>query len=220
MTKVLLLSILLVVVYQFDELVRGVLRIIQRLMRHKHKLVIKDSDHYVGTALTIAMMPLMLYEVMLSDNSLTSKLLWLGGLYMAFAVIATGIGYFLRQLSHLRTEQGVSMVLSAAGIVGGMFHPSMSLVPWHAGRERLTYAKLALLLSVPALVGAAFKSYYDNYQPALSEYMEVLIIVMVGGLFINIATIFLENYFRTHDLGVLSYFRIVAGLAIALVLLR
>jgi undecaprenyl pyrophosphate phosphatase UppP len=221
MGKVILLSMLLVLVYQFDELVRGVLHLIRRLLRHKHRDVIRDSDHYVGTALTIATMPLLLYTLLLSDIPLAGKLLWLAIVYLAFAAVSAGVGYFARQSHRLRHQHGYTLAFSAMGLVGGLFHPALNMVPWHAGRERLTYAKLAFLLSIPALLGAAFKSYYDsiNYYDEWGQYMEVLIIVMVGGLFINIIIHVLERYFKAHDPGILGYFRIVAGLAIAFFLL-
>lgn len=221
MAKILLFSILLVLVYQFDEVVRGVLHIMRRVLKQKLHYVIRDSDHYVGTALTIATMPLLLYSIMASEQELIVKLIWLACVYLGFAVAAAGLGYFLGQIRHLKTREGYDLAFSALGVVGGLFHPSLNMVPWHAGRERMTFAKLAFLLSIPAVLAALFKIYYDQsmYQAELSEYLDVLIIVLIGGVFINITISALEKYLKTNNLGIFSYFRIAAGLGVAFYLI-
>lgn len=218
MTKILLLSILLVLVYQFDQVVEMVYLMFKKISRGRVDWVVKKSDHYVGTAVTIATMPLLLYSVLVSDELIIIKLLWLAGIYLVFAVVAGGVWYFIRQAKHVVQQKGSALVFASMSVLGGLFHPGIALVPWPDERDRLVYSRLALLLSLPALIGAAFKFYYDNYVAELSHALDALIVVMVGGLFINIIVKFLEKHFRYSNLGLLSYLRVLAGFVVAVVL--
>lgn len=221
MTKSILLSLLLVFVYQFDELVRGVHSIWGRLRHKKYHRLSADTDHYVGTALTIALMPLFLNYALASEGALMSKLIFLFAIYLIFALLMTGVGRFIHELEKSRRYHGVTMLIAGGMTIGRLFIPSIAYVPWETGRERMTYAKLAFLLSIPPLLGLVFRAVYGaySYEGEVSKYFEALIIVMIGGLFINIIIHALEHYFKRVNMGIMGYFRVVAGLGIALVLL-
>jgi hypothetical protein len=218
MAKILLLSILLVLVYQFDQIVGMVYLMLKKISRGRVKWVVKESDHYVGTAVTIVTMPLLLYSVMVSNETMLSKLLWLTGIYFLFAVVAGGAWYFIRQAKLATRQKGGALVFAFLSVIGGMFHPGIGLVPWPSDRDRLVYSKLAFLLSVPGFFGAVIKFYYDNYLAELGDVIDSLIVVMIGGLFINVVVKFLEKHFRVTGFGLLSYARVLAGLGVAVIL--
>ena len=220
MAKILLVSILLVVVYQFDELAHAARVVLDRLSGRRTPRLVAETDHYVGTALTIACLPLLLNLIFVSEQELPVKLALVAGAYLIFAVLATGVGVFARRLRHRRHYNGVTMAFSAVSLVGTLFHPSLGMVPWHAGRERATYAKLAFLLSLPVLLGLAFQSMYGTgYREEFSAYLDMLVVVMIGGSFMYIVINFLERYFKSHRVSVSGYFRVALGLGVALLLL-
>jgi hypothetical protein len=221
MTKTLILSLLLVFVYQFDELVRGLRVVVWKLMRKNYHGLGRDTDHYVGTALTIGLMPLLLNYALTAEGDLGPKLLFLFITYSVFALLMFGAGRFLRELGKARQYHGFNMAMSTASLVGGLFHPGLRYVPWDTGRERLTYAKLALLLSIPPLLGLIFRSVYDanTFEGEVSKYFDALIVVMIGGLFINIVIHGLERYFKRTNISMMGLFRIVVGVGVAFFLI-
>lgn len=221
MIKSIILSLLLVFVYQFDELASGAHAIWARIRHKKYHRLAAETDHYVGTALTIALMPLLLNYAFATEGDLVPKLLFLFAVYIIFALLMTGVGRFVSELEKSRRYHGFTMVIAAGMVVGRMFVPHIAYVPWETGRERLTYAKLAFLLSLPPLLGLAFKYAYGttSYETEVSNYFDALIIVMIGGLFINFVIHALEHYFARANLSMMGYFRIVVGIGVALLLL-
>lgn len=218
MTKAIILSILLVLVYQFDELMHMVFMMFKRFRHKRAGAVFHEIDHYVGTALTIALMPLSINYVLLSDWELSTKMLVLFLTYAGFAVAAAGVGRIVQEMERAKKYGGLMSAIAVTQVVGGMIHPVLHQVPWRASRERVTYAKLAFLLSLPPLLGLIFTRIYDTYlyDHEFLEYINVLIIVMVGGLFINFTIRALEKYFARVNMSVMGYYRIVLGITVAL----
>lgn len=221
MIQSIILSILLVLVYQFDELVCMLVVGFNRLRNKQHLHHNRNNDHLVGTALTIALMPLLLNQVLLSDWKLSAKMLVLSLTYILFAIASAGLGRVMHELHQAQKYQGLTVFIASAQVIGGMFHPVLHQVPWRGGEERLTFAKLAFLLSLPPLAGLAFSWFFEVYyfDSGFIEYINILIIVMVGGLFINFTIYALEKYFKRANLGVLGYYRIVLGLSVAVYLI-
>jgi hypothetical protein len=221
MIKSIILSLLLVFVYQFDELARGVHAIWSRIRHKRYHRLAADTDHYVGTALTIALMPLFLNYALASDGALAPRLIFLFGVYFTFALLMTGVGRFMHELGKSRRYHGITMLIAGGMTIGRLFVPNIAYVPWDTGRERMTYARLAFLLSIPPLLGLVFRAVYGaySYEGEVLKYFDALIIVMIGGLFMNIIIHALERYFTQTNLGMMGYFRIVAGIGVALFLL-
>lgn len=90
----------------------------------------------------------------------------------------------------------------------------------HATTQYELVGRFALFLSLPALAGLAITCFSpkDIITGEILPNMNALLTVMVGGLFINIAVRLLEKYSRLNAAGLLSYFRIVLGILILVVL--
>jgi undecaprenyl pyrophosphate phosphatase UppP len=217
MNRIILFSILLVAVYQFDDLVKMLHYLARKIMRQGYKQLYLDSDQYVGMALAIIGMPLALNYFLISEQSLQVKLLIMALMYLVFTILASGLHVFNKRLKHIETY---GQFVGMAYAVAGLFHPVMRTVPWHGARAAKELVQFAFLLSIPPLVGWFFKFYYDNnlYQTEFVKYMDVAIIVMVGGLLINITIKALDKYLSRARLNFLGYFRIVLGAVITLLL--
>jgi hypothetical protein len=220
MAKIILLPILLMVVYQFDDLVRALHFVFSRLRRGKYKQLVLDSDHYVGTALAIAGMPMALNFLLVSEQPLGTKLLIIAGLFLLAATLTFILGTVLPRLRHVHHYEGVSAFVTTTYAIAGMFQPMFRTVQWHGGRAQGELGKLAFLLSLPALLGFGFKWFFGqyDYQDEFIKYMDVLIIVMVGGMFIHLVISPARRYLGSRHMGMMGLMRVVVGLGISLLL--
>jgi undecaprenyl pyrophosphate phosphatase UppP len=221
MVKMLLLSILLVFIYQFDELVRAA-HSVRHPLRHKnYEQTLLDSDHYVGTALAIAGMPLALNFLLVSSLPLGVTLFIIAMAFLMTSLLTAGLGVFLRRIKYANTYQGVSALVGYAYALSGFFHPLMRTMPWHTGRGHKDLSRAMLLFSLPAILGFWFKAFFNTYgEPgAFMRYIDTLIIVMVGGSFMFLVIEVLTRYFHRHRMPVLSLYRVALGIVITCVLL-
>ncbi|HYC79743.1 MAG TPA: hypothetical protein VEC17_01830 [Candidatus Binatia bacterium] len=217
MSRILLFSILLVVVYQFDELLKMLNYILLRVTRKEYRKLVLDSDRYVGTVLAIIGMPLALNYLLVSDQPLQMKLLIIAFLYVLFTILASGVTVFNKRLKHVE-QYGQLVGMTYA--VAGLFQPVIRTVPWYSGHATKELAKLGFLFCIPAFIGWGFKTYYDNnlFETEMVKYMDTAIIVMVGGLFVIITVKSLEKYLSKANLNYLGYLRIVLGAVLSVIL--
>ncbi len=207
-------------VYQFDDVVRFLHLVWHRLTRsrfphipHPHL----DSDHHVGTTLSIAAMPMVLWYLLSSGRTIGGSLLVMAAVLLSFVLFSVAMEFFVvRMKAHGHISAYAAMVIALISAS----QPILRAVPWQAQRARKSLSKLAFLLSVPVVAGILLKAYYGRHSSDddFSRYMDILIVVMVAGMFINIVTNELRRYVRRHNVGILGLFRVAAGVAITVFL--
>jgi undecaprenyl pyrophosphate phosphatase UppP len=220
MVKLLLFTILILFVYQFDDVLRGLHLAVSKIRNKKYKQLVLDSDRYVAMAMTIIGMPLALNYMLTSDHSLGLKFLYIGLTFLIFGILISGIGIFMKRLKHLSYYENVNMFAGSIYAIAGLFHPVMNYVPWHSGRDRVGLARFAMLLSIPPLVAILFRAYYDQYsfQAEFLRYIDVLLVVLVGALFMLLTIRMLSRFLIHSNLNLAAYMRVVIGIGIVFAL--
>ena len=216
MTRILLVSLLLAVIYSWEELKRAVRVIFYRLVFGKKKLFGKDgairTDQIVSTMVVLATLPVSLTYLLASGDDPWRKLGTMALVLLGVSGVAIFSGVMTRGLNLLQAE------LSFSGLVS----PMMSVVSGAAVLPRKLLSRFTLYLSIPPAVGLIMR-YVANYSAASADLLpnlDVLILVLVGALFLQIAASLLERYFRLFVFHILfSYYRIALGVVLAWVLL-
>lgn len=219
MSKLILLSILLTVVYSWEDLKRLLLIVIRSKVRNKSIFYDLRLDQFVATMLMFAILPLSLMYFLASEATLTHKLAWMAAELLVISCLAYGLGIFVNRMRLLSYASGIEKISVVAYSVMGLMSPTVRWIdPWSI--ERKLIVKFTFLLSLPALAGLALRVANSHTDRELLPHLDLLINIMVGGLIINIAVEFLEKHFRSYRHAKLStYLRIVLGLVIGLVLI-
>jgi hypothetical protein len=217
MAEIITLSILLVLIYQFDEVVRVLYLAVSKARHKRYKDVLPDTDQLVGTALGLAVMPFLLNYLVTSDKSLLFNLMVLGCLLLGFSVAAVIAGFFTRKFSTLPHYHNMSALVSASYSVAAVFAPVLRMMPSFGGRAGKQFAKLAFFLSLPVLFGMLISIYFSGEQ--FSSYMDILIVVMIAGAFMHFTANFLKSYVYRNRIDMMGLFRIAFGLGVAFVMI-
>lgn len=218
MAKYLILTLLVVIVYQYDELVRLVVYFFRRIRNKKYKELVLNADEYVGTALAVISLPMVLLIMLNAQRSLTENLVVIAGVLMLFAILSSSVATFSDRLKELRMFNNVSAFAGALYVTAGLFHPVIRLVPWYTGKEIKLLAKTAFYLSLAPILGLCFKYYYGNsvFKTEFEKHIDTLILVMVVGLSINVSTPVIRKYLHTSNLNLTGYVRVLVGLGVCI----
>lgn len=221
MIKILLISSLLGIVYQFNELVRLLLNGLSRITKRKYNISL-HTDQHVGTAMAIIGMPIILNYLFTSGQKLSESLFFIAAVLILFYVLCVIIHVLLKQTSHLNYYNGASGIISVGYTLSAIFHPILRTMPWHAGREAKMLGKLALMLAVPVVGGLILRNIFepDIYQNRFAKAWDVALVVMVGGIFILITTRALKKHFKRSKMPIFGYYRVALGLVVTWILVN
>lgn len=225
MAKILLVSILLMLVYSWEEFkysAKFFLRFLIYRNKRSPASYPKAIDRFVSMSISLAVIPIGLAFFLEAHTFSAKNLILLAASLLGVAMVAWFSAFVTKRLAGLSYYEQMGAGALAAYELASLVSPTMR---WFADfdlLERKALSKFALYLSLPAFVGLALKfilgqSYIDaRFMPAL----DVLIQILVMALIINVAIAFLEKNFRAHRLTKVShFFRILLGIVLATVLI-
>lgn len=224
MTKLILVSLLLTMVYSWEEFKRALHLAFYSILRKKRplKYFALHVDRYISTIVLIAVVPMSLTYLLSAPGDIFQKLRDLTIVLLMFAVAAEIAAVLLRYF-RLRSIIGDDYnSMPAVLSLGSLVSPKIAAISGTAGLPRSIAAKFALFLSLPPFVGLILKKFTDagELPPSSLPNIDALILVLVGALFLRVTIEFLERYFRIYRFkSLFSYFRIILGIALACLLL-
>lgn len=216
MARILAISILLLIVYSWEDLKWILRRLAFSIFKRRNgpgkRLLAQKLDERVGILVILATVPIgFVYMISQADN-IFSKLIWIGGILIGLAVAAITSEVLLRRAARYATPLG--------GIVS-LFAPMFAVAAETAYLPRKVMAKFAFLLALPPLAGLVLKYLNNSTYEVLIPRLDILTAVLVGSLFLRITIEFLEHYFHLYNLEKLfSYYRVVLGIVLAIILLE
>lgn len=214
MNRLILLGVLLTVVYSWEDLKRFLWLIVRSKARNKKTTHSLKLDQFVATALMFATLPISLSYLLVSERSLSSKLLLMAGQMMLISVFVFGLEIFSNRMRRLSYATGAEKIAVVSYSLLGLVSPAIKWIdPWSI--EKRLIIKFTFFLSLPALVGLALNYLTSWHLDSGLPNMDLLIRIAVMGLITIIAIEFLEKYFRLSRYATLfSFLRIVLGLLI------
>lgn len=223
MARIVLISILLTLVYSWEELKQAVRVLFYRLLRQKRptRYYTLHLDQFVGTLVLLATIPISLAYFLASQENFLAKLGWLALSLLVISLAAAGSGIFLRRLQYLKAYEGFNKIVPLTFSVAGFVSPFFQLFNSSAILPRNVLAKFAFFLSLPPLAGLFLKHLVNSSSPqAFLPHQDILIYILVVALFMRLVIEFLERYFRLYRLEKLfSYFRVILGIILAVLIL-
>ncbi|MEK9180972.1 MAG: hypothetical protein AAB871_01940 [Patescibacteria group bacterium] len=222
MLKLLLISILLTIVYSWEEFKHALRTLAYGLLKkNPPRYYAAHIDQFVGTIVMVAAAPVGLIYFLGSQQTLASKLFWLFAGLLLVSFVSAGSAIFARRLKMTSNVSGAQKIIPLTYAVLGLFTPMFQFFTGIGEGQRRGLTKLTFYLSLPALIGLLFKYLLDYSAPPaeLLPNLDAGIVVLVGALFIRIVVELLETAFRLYRLETLfSYFRILLGIALAAIL--
>ncbi len=222
MLKILLVSLLLTLVYSWEEFKR-VLRVLffgLVLKKDPGRYYKAHLDQFVGILIMLATIPIGLAYFLASNGSAFNKLGILALGLFAVSLVAAGSSIMLRRGKLISEYGGIAKLVPITFSLAGLVSPLFRSFGNFEALPRRMLAKFAFFLSLPPLAGLVFK-YLNSASPeVLVPNLDLLTLVLVAALFARIIIDFLERYFHLYRLENLSsYFRVVLGIILATVLL-
>lgn len=238
MSRIVLLSLLLTLIYSWEEckrLIRIFVKLVFRKLQGRPPLHLPQAkgplgqsvseargrgegvDQMVSVLVMLATIPIGLTYLLAGSGNIFQKLAILGGVLLLVSTAAV-----LSSALVTRHNMGVSRVLPFGVGIVNLFAPAIAVIAESAYLPRRVLAKFALFLSLPPLLGLVFHhlNYGSNIGRELLPNLDILTVVLVSSLFLRITVEFLERYFRFYRLEKLfSYYRVVLGIGLAAVLL-
>lgn len=216
MTRILVLSLLLTMVYSWEEFKRAVrvliLPLFRRLRRRTEAQPNPYLDQQVSTLVLVATLPFLLTVILAANANPFVLLTYLTGSLLLAALVAASSAAILQRMR----------MLTAAFQSFGFANPAIVLFNTATLLPRWVLAKLAFWMSVPPVVGLILKRAVDSSSPApeLLPNLNILIIVLVCALILRLAIELLEKLFDSYRLERLfSHFRVLLGIILASVLI-
>lgn len=213
MSRILLVSILLTVVYSWEEFKRALFVFFKGflLRRDTGRYFAAHVDQFVSMAVIFVTVPLGLSYLLLSGIQSDTTYLYAG-----FALVLVSVVAFLAGTWARFSLLGKSLSLTS------VFYPKLASFAEAGGLPRLAFVKFATLLSLPAFIGFLTRHFSTAVLPKteLLPSIDLLVAVLIVALFARICIDVLERHFRSHRLKkVFGYYRIVLGIILAAILL-
>ena len=219
MIRILILSLLLTIVYSWEDFKRTLkILFLGLLKRDPGYYYVSRLDQMVGTLILIATIPMGLTYFLVSDRPLVPKLAILAITLLIISFLAAASGGIMRWTRIARKTEGSQKIIPITLAIGGLFSPLAAVFSGAGSLHRSHLAKIALLLALPPLVGLVVKGLLTESRPPelLIPNYDALIVLLVGALIIRIVIEILERFFRLYSLERLfSYVRILLGIALA-----
>lgn len=223
MLRMIVISLLITVVYSWNEFRRSVWVLLYGLLRRKRPLKYYSlhTDKLVGTLVTLATIPIGLTYTLFGPGNLSTKLAWMGGGLLLVSLLASGSSLFVRRLRLLGAYEGIERIVPISFSLAGLLSPTFRLFTNLTALPRKVLVKTTFLLSLPAFAGFVLARWNRNLVPGeLLPNMNLLLQVLVAALFARIIVEILEQYFHLYRLEKLfSYFRVVLGIMLAAIII-
>lgn len=208
MGKLILVSILLTAVYSWEELKRT-LRVLLYAVLYKERpreYFATHLDEFVSLAIVFAAVPVSLMVFLSNPGNFFAKLLYLALTLLGASLVAASASILMKRRSY------VGLVLSLVSVVS----PAMQAFENAVYLPRKTLAKFAALMSIPPITGLLMKGVVNPAaDPSLLPNIDLLIYVLVGGLFIQITIGLLKDFLGSRRFRKVSvYYRVVLGIAL------
>jgi len=220
--KLLLFSILLAVVYSWDDVVRLILTILYGLFRrdplHYYQ---SHTDHLVGPIVMVAVLPITLVGL-LASGPLSLKTFAVAAITLLIvSILAAGSGVFVRRMRAFSdtetSKKSAAFVYAALGLLSPLASPMLiyEILP------RADLARITFWLALPPLTGLAI-AYGNRVTEAPAQLLpnlDALTILLVIGLIAILAIKMLSRAFHSYRINSLfSYLRIILGIILAVVI--
>src|SRR3989344_3272350 len=219
MIRILILSLLFTIVYSWEDFKRTLkILFLGLLKRDPGYYYMSRLDQMVGTLVLIATIPIGLTYFLVSDRPILPKLAILAITLLLVSFLAAASGGVARWAMVTRRTEGSRKIIPITLAIGSLFSPLVAIFSGAGALHRSHLAKIALLLSLPPLVGLVIKGLLTRSNPPelLIPNYDALITLLVGALIIRIVIEILERFFRLYSLERLfSYVRILLGIALA-----
>lgn len=217
MLRILLTSLLLTLIYSWDECKRMARMLaLSIISRRQFSAPIKQqADSIVSLFIILAALPITLTWLLLTSSNLWSAML--AGLVamLIIALVAAASGAMIKVQKEKTAVRGsVDKILLGSFLTLDSFMPtgiSLSILP------RRSLAMVAFLLSLPAAIGLFIKYLHgvSAVELVFVPYLDSLNILLVISLGAIITADILRQYFRRYRLDRLSsYLRIILGIAL------
>ena len=221
MVKILLFSILLAVVYSWDDVVRLFRTILYGLFRHDPLQYYQNhTDRLVGPIVITATLPITLVGL-LASRPLSLKTFAIAAITLLIvSIIAAGSGVFVRRMRIFRGAVVKEKSAAIAYAILGLLSPLASPMLLYEILPRAELARITFWLALPPLTGIAI-AYGNRATEApgqLLPHLDALTLLLVVGLIAMLATKLLARAFQSYKIeGLFSYIRIVLGIILATV---
>lgn len=223
MIKIILTSILLTLVFSWEECKRAFRTVIFGLLRRRDpkKFYSQHLDRFVGTLILLATIPLGLTYFLLSSGNFFHRLWVLALQLLVVSLVATGSEKFVFWITESKKTQGhektIPIIFAILEFFSPIFHPFSGL----DGQQRKILASFAFWLSLPPLAGLLLGLIHGEVTKngGLPQ-IDAGIALLVGSLFIRITVDFLEAAFRLYALEkVFAYYRMLLGIVLIALML-
>jgi len=199
MSRLLLLSTIITVVYSWEEFKAVLLYAIRGGRTRRGDIRI---DRAVGNAVLLATAPASIVWLMAGSGSATTRL----GVILIHLGVILVLMEAIRMVRYRFMPQAVTFVSHASGrndffgqFVGG-------------SRPIALYIRA---LMWPVLIGMMLKTATDEWgYSAIDTQINTLVLVAVAGLVMNVTITFLTKLFRYSRFSLFEYFRILLGIAL------
>ncbi|OGE74530.1 MAG: hypothetical protein A3K06_02175 [Candidatus Doudnabacteria bacterium RIFCSPHIGHO2_01_52_17] len=223
MERLILVSILVTIVYSWDDFQR-ILRILFYAILRKQRpaqILAANSDRLVSIILVFATLPIGLSYLLAGHGPFLPKLLLVGFGFLVIsfvAFLASSVAKYYRVAFAL---DGTLKLASFGFTLGSLVAPVLASLAEPSILPRRLFAKLAVFLSLPPLIVVLLKVLNYHYAPEeLLPNIDVLLQVLLVALFARIAIEFLSHYLRILRFHSFSgYFRVVLGVVLSSILL-
>ena len=221
MTRLVLLILLLTVVYSWEEL-KYVLVVIWSKLRNKKTIYEKfsETDDLVADIVLVATVPLSLAYLILNPGSLPLKLFIILAEFVGMSLLLKGLEEYRWRRRFTKDSVGTNKIIAIAFSLIGLVSPSWRFAS-NAARSTTRISRYLLTLAIPLTSGlglaiAAHRLGSDEFQSRLDP----LIAVATLGLVLNATIEILEHTFKSNNIRLLSFARIILGIALIFVLAR
>ncbi|OGE82490.1 MAG: hypothetical protein A3B10_00240 [Candidatus Doudnabacteria bacterium RIFCSPLOWO2_01_FULL_44_21] len=217
MNRLILVSVLITIVYSWEDLKRILISVLKSVLKQTHHQTANHHlDQIVGIALILATIPANLAYVLLTEGPLLTKLIVLLVELLLIGLIAEITNLLIEKNQARHTSFIVFLGTFAVGIVSPVFSIFGGIM-----HERRLFASYLRHLMFPILFGLILK-YLSNRLGILelTNRIDNLISIAVIGLIISITIEYLEQHFRSVHWHLSAYFRVILGVVVLLILFR
>lgn len=210
MPRLILFILLLTVVFSWEEFKYVILA-----LRRKNS----DTDSIVSDLVLIAAIPInLVYLLSGTESSLLEKLAVICLELLVVGLFIKGVEEYAKRRYLTNNQQGFDLVVSYGFAILGLLSPTFKFAV-NATNNRSRLASLFLTLTTPLVLGIGMVLVTRHIgSSGFEEKMQPLIIIAILGLVLNAVIELLEKMFKLYRLHLFSYFRVVLGIVIILIL--
>lgn len=221
MTRLVLLILLLTVVYSWEEL-KYVVSVIGSKIANRNTIYSKNSetDILVSDLVVIAIIPISLAYLILSDGSLPLKLLVVLIEFLFAGLLMKGVEEYFWRRRFTRHYTGSDKIIAIIFSLAGFVSPSWNFAT-QAARSTSRLSKYLFALALPLVSGLALTLVVRRV--GMDEFLgriDSLIAIATLGLVLNVTIEILEHLFKTNRWHLSMLMRVALGIAIIFVLGR